>query len=75
MDKGSNATHLTGLIVAAVIVAAGLLFWQIKTRRERSAAEELADAFKISFANVASPIPQHSWICLHIRRREEPARL
>jgi tetratricopeptide (TPR) repeat protein len=48
---------LTGLIVAAVIVAAGLLFWQIKTRRERSAAEELADAFKISAATVANPIP------------------
>ena len=51
---------LTGLVVAAVIVGAGLLFWQIKTRRERSAANELADAFKISSATIANPVPPNT---------------
>ena len=51
---------LTGLIIAAVIVGAALLFWQIKTRRERSAADELADAFKMSSAIIANPVPPNT---------------
>ena len=49
-----------GLIIAAVVAAAALLFWQIKTRRERSAAEEMANAFRIGSALVANPIPPNT---------------
>lgn len=51
---------LMGLVIAAVVVGVALLFWQFKTRRERSAAEELADAYKISSAIIANPVPPNT---------------
>lgn len=48
---------LTGLVVAAVIIAVALIVWMVMSRRERAAAESLSEAFKISSALVANPIP------------------
>ena len=58
--KERSRPLLTGLIVAAVLVAAVALFLMFKSRRERSAAEELAQAYKISAATVANPIPPNT---------------
>jgi len=58
--KQRSRPILTGLVVAAVLVAAVALFFMFKSRRERSAAEEMAIAFKTSSALVANPIPPNA---------------
>ncbi|MEP7274601.1 MAG: tetratricopeptide repeat protein [Acidobacteriota bacterium] len=51
---------LTGLTVVAVIAAAILIFWQITSRRERAAADALSEAFKVTEAVVANPLPPNA---------------
>lgn len=55
--KQRSQPILTGLTVVAVIAVVVALSLMFISRRERAAAEMLADAFKISEAVVANPIP------------------
>jgi tetratricopeptide (TPR) repeat protein len=55
--KERSRKLLTGLVVVAVIAAAVTIYWMLTSRRDRAAAEELSQAFKISDAVVANPIP------------------
>ncbi len=74
--KERSRPILTGLVVAAVLVAAVALFLMFKSRRERSAAEELALAFKTSSAMVANPIPPNApGLAFTTRGREEQTRV
>ena len=58
--KDRSRKLLTGLIVVVVISAAVAIYWMVTSRRDRSAAEELSQAFKISDAVVANPIPANA---------------
>jgi tetratricopeptide (TPR) repeat protein len=55
--KERSRPLLTGLIVVAVVIAASLIFYAVSSRRERSAGEALAEAFRVDQAVVANPLP------------------
>jgi hypothetical protein len=58
--RGQSRRILIGLAIAAVVIAAASIFWMISGRRERAAAESLAEAFRVNDAMVANPIPAGS---------------
>lgn len=55
--KDRSRKLLTGLVVVVAIAAIVTIYWMITSRRDRAAAEELSQAFKINDAVVANPIP------------------
>ena len=55
--KERSRPLLTGLIVIGVLTAAFLIFYAVSSRREASANEALAEAFRVDQAIVSNPLP------------------